>query len=66
LQIVKKLAEIESEDILRRSLLKSEKSIVRVYMVSGYDFASRDIGGFSDPYLDLKIGDKKFSEKKNY
>jgi hypothetical protein len=35
-------------------------------MVSGYDFASRDIGGFSDPYLDLKIGDKKFSEKKNY
>jgi hypothetical protein len=35
-------------------------------MISGYDFASRDVGGFSDPYLVLRIGSKKISESKNY
>jgi hypothetical protein len=32
-------------------------------MISGYDLASRDIGGFSDPYLILKVGDKTFNER---
>jgi len=66
LGIIKKLADIESEDILRRMLLSQTKSIVRVYCISGYDFASRDIGGFSDPYLILKVGSKEKSDRKNY
>lgn len=37
-------------------LLADAKMTVRVYCISGYDFASRDIGGFSDPYLILRIG----------
>ena len=44
--------------ILKRMLLKSNKMIVRVYMIEGFDLASRDIGGFSDPYLRLKCGSK--------
>jgi len=40
--------------------------IVRVYMIEGFDLASRDIGGFSDPYLRLKCGTKLFDERKNY
>jgi Ca2+-dependent lipid-binding protein len=40
--------------------------IVRVYMIEGFDLASRDIGGFSDPYLKLKCGNKVFDERKNY
>jgi len=47
-------------------LLKSEKCIVRVYMIEGFDLASRDIGGFSDPYLKLRLGRKSFDERKNY
>jgi Ca2+-dependent lipid-binding protein len=29
-------------------------------MISGYNLASRDIGGYSDPYLKLSIGNKHF------
>jgi hypothetical protein len=35
-------------------------------MISGYDLASRDIGGFSDPYLILTVGDKTYNERNNY
>jgi C2 domain len=47
-------------------LLKSQKMIVRIYMIEGFDLASRDLGGFSDPYLILRLGNKKFDECKNY
>lgn len=51
-----KLADIESDVILKRMLLKKEKMIVRIYMISGFDLASRDMGSESDPYLILKLG----------
>lgn len=35
-------------------------------MIEGFDLASRDIGGFSDPYLILKCGKKEYNERKNY
>lgn len=35
-------------------------------MIEGFNFASRDIGGESDPYLILSIGKRKFDERKNY
>jgi len=63
---VKKLADIESDVILKRMLLKSTKMIVRVYMVEGQDLADRDIGSFSDPYLILKLGSKEYNDVKNY
>ena len=66
LDIVKKLADIESDVILKRMLLKSVKMIVRIYMIEGFDLASRDIGGYSDPYLKLKCGSKIYNEQKNY
>lgn len=66
LNIVDKLADIESDVILKRMLLKKSKMIVRIYMIEGFDLASRDMGGFSDPYLVLKLGKKKFDDRKNY
>jgi len=66
LNIVEKLADIESDVILKRMLLRKSKMIVRVYMVEGFDLASRDLGGFSDPYLILKLGRNKFDDRKNY
>lgn len=62
LNIVNILADIESDVILKRMLLKTQKCIVRIYMIEGFDLASRDIGGFSDPYLILKLGKKVFNE----
>lgn len=35
-------------------------------MLEGFDFAQRDIGSFSDPYLKIKCGAKKFNERDNY
>lgn len=66
LQVVRRLAEIESDVILKRMLLKSIKMVVRIYMIEGFDLASRDIGGFSDPYLKLKCGNRKYDERDNY
>src|SRR3569833_2538279 len=66
LQITKHLANLESDETLKRLLLSQTKCIVRVYMISGYDLASRDNGGFSDPYLKLTCGKKTYNERDNY
>jgi hypothetical protein len=66
MNIVGILADIESDVILKRMLLKTAKMVVRVYMVEGFDLASRDMGGFSDPYLKLKLGKKLYDDCKNY
>lgn len=66
LKITKILADIQSDVILQRMLLQSNPSIVRVYVINAYDLASRDVGGFSDPYLKLAIGDEAYDERDNY
>ena len=66
LRITKVLADIQSDVILQRMLLQQHASIVRVYIISAYDLASRDVGGFSDPYLKLAIGDEVYNERDNY
>lgn len=65
-KIVKSLSDIESDVILKRMLLRSEKMIARVYMIEGFDLASRDIGSFSDPYLIMRCGNKIYNERENY
>jgi len=35
-------------------------------MIKGYDFASRDIGSASDPYLIVTCGDQVVNERDNY
>jgi hypothetical protein len=35
-------------------------------MIEGFDLASRDVGGFSDPYLIVKLGKKVYNERKNF
>lgn len=35
-------------------------------MISAYDLASRDVGGFSDPYIKIRVGDVSFDERDNY
>lgn len=40
--------------------------IVRVYMIEGFDLASRDIGSDSDPYLIIRCGNKIYNERESY
>lgn len=35
-------------------------------MIEGYNFASRDIGSPSDPYLIVTCGEQVFNERDNY
>lgn len=52
--------------MITRQLMNKTKCIIRLYVLEGYDFAQRDIGSFSDPYLVLKCGKKKYNERDNY
>ena len=42
------------------------KCMVRVYVIEGFDFAQRDIGSASDPYMVVSCGKKVFSDRDNY
>jgi len=52
--------------MLSSSLVKVKEMEVRVYLLEGFDFASRDIGSFSDPYVVVKCGRKVFSGRDKY
>lgn len=41
-------------------------SQVHIYMIEGYDLASRDIGSESDPYFTITCGTFKFSNRDRY
>lgn len=53
LDVASHLANLESDEILKRALLAQIKCIVRVYFISAFDLASRDNSSPSDPYLYL-------------
>ena len=46
--------------------MQRKQCLVRLYIIEGFDFASRDVGSFSDPYLKLVYGNKVVSERENY
>lgn len=50
------------EKILTQQLQNTQDCKVCLYVLEGYDFASRDIGSFSDPYLKVKLGKKVISK----
>jgi Ca2+-dependent lipid-binding protein len=39
---------------------------VKVYVINAFNLSSRDIGSESDPYLEVSLGNKVFSDKDNY
>ena len=66
LKITKILADIQSDVILQKLLLSQTECVVRVYMISAYQLANRDIGGASDPYIKISVDNKEFNERDNY
>ena len=66
LNISMHLANLESGQLLKRSLLSETRTMIRVYMISAFDLASRDNGSASDPYLRLTCNGKTFDERDNY
>jgi len=66
LNITSHLANLESDEILKRALLAQTKCLIRFYAIEAIDLSSRDIGSDSDPYLYLSCNDKIFNERANY
>lgn len=46
--------------------MAKSKNLVRLYMINGFDLASRDSGSASDPYLYITLGNKIYNERDNY
>lgn len=66
LDITRSLSDMTSGDSLKRLLLNKTKTIVRLYVISAYDLAKRDIGSDSDPYLRITLGNKVVDERDFY
>ena len=66
LEITKHLANLESDNILKRALLAQTICLVRIYCLDAYDLSSRDNGSPSDPYLKIMCNGKTFDERDNY
>lgn len=46
--------------------MQESQCLVRVYVLEGFQFASRDIGSHSDPYIKIQCGKKTVSDRDNY
>lgn len=66
LEITKHLADLESDETLKRLLMAPSKCVVRVYMIDAFNLSSRDNGSASDPYLILNVGNKTYNERSSY
>lgn len=54
------------DEMIKKQLLQQTQCKILLYVLEGYDFASRDIGSFSDPYLIISCGTRSFNERDNY
>ena len=66
LQITKKLADLESDETLKRLLMATTKCIVRIYVIDAFNLSSRDNGSDSDPYLIVSCGNRTYNEREFY
>ena len=66
LEIEKFISDMHTQALLKRLLLAKCKNIVRLYVISAYDLASRDNNSPSDPYLYITLGSKIYNDSKNY
>lgn len=51
---------------ITRALMQRKQCLIRLYIIEGFDLASRDVGSFSDPYLQIVYGQKVISERQSY
>lgn len=57
LQIMRRIVDVQSDEIIKRLLMQETKCCVRVYIVRAFNLAARDNDSPSDPYVKLILGD---------
>ncbi len=60
--MVKFLEDVCFQSMINDMLHRQTDAIVHLYLIKGYDFASRDIGSPSDPYLIVRCGEMEFND----
>ena len=60
--LVKFLEDVCFQSKIKEMLNRQTDAIVHLYLIQGYDFASRDIGSHSDPYLIVRCGEMEFND----
>ena len=66
LQIIRKIVDVQSDEIIKRLLMQEQKCEVRVYIVRAYNLAARDNDSPSDPYVKVTLGDEVRDDRENY
>ena len=66
LQILRKIVDVQSDEIIKRLLMSETKTNVRVYIVRAFNLAARDNDSPSDPFVKVILGEKEYSDRENY
>ena len=66
LNVVQRIANLYSEEILKKLLLSQQRCVVRLHVMNAFNLSQRDFSSASDPYLLLSCGSTVYNERKNY
>lgn len=66
LQILRKIVDVQSDEIIKRLLMQETKTNVRVYIVRAFNLAARDTDSPSDPYVKVILGEDERDDRKNH
>ncbi len=66
LQILRKVVDVQSDEIIKRLLMAETKCCVRVYIVRAFNLAARDNDSPSDPYVKVILGEDVRDDRDNY
>ena len=66
LQIMRKVVDVQSDEIIKRLLMAESRCIIRTYIVRAFNLAARDNDSPSDPYVKIILGEDVRDERDNY
>ena len=65
-RLVEFLQDVALAAQIKEALSRKTEAIVHLYLIQGYEFASRDIGSPSDPFLIITCGDQVVNQEDKY
>ena len=66
LQIMRRVVDVQSDEIIKRLLMAETKCFIRVYIVRAFNLAARDNDSPSDPYVKVILGEEERNDRDNY
>ena len=63
---MRKVIDVQSDEIIKRLLMCESKCNVRVYIIRAYNLAARDSDSPSDPYVKVILGKDERNNRENH